>query len=112
EGGVAFQSQLFGIARTLLRAAAERSKPNGERLREFTDSARESLELQLFSAKPIYNDLEELELGDSLTYLAEELGATNKLVQQILAGKSPQGRGAQLVSATKVKEVSLRTKRY
>src|SRR5205085_770528 len=58
EGGGAFHSQLFGIARTLLRAAAERPKPNGERLREFGESARESLELQLLSEKPIYNDLE------------------------------------------------------
>src|SRR3954471_322998 len=32
EGGAAFNSELFGIARTLLRAAEERSKPNGERL--------------------------------------------------------------------------------
>src|SRR5262249_31092397 len=64
------------------------------------------------SAKPIYNDLEELELGDSLTYLAEELGATNKLVRQILAGKSPQERAAQLVGGTKVKDVSFRKKLY
>src|ERR1041385_5531193 len=35
EGGAAFNSELFHIARTLLRAAEERPKPNGERLREF-----------------------------------------------------------------------------
>ncbi|MES2572545.1 MAG: S46 family peptidase, partial [Verrucomicrobiota bacterium] len=32
EGGSAFQSDLFGIARTLLRAAEERAKPNSDRL--------------------------------------------------------------------------------
>jgi hypothetical protein len=112
EGGAAFHSQLFGIARTLLRAAQERPKPNGERLREFTDSARESLEFQLFSEQPIYNDLEELELADSLTYLAEEMGATNKIVQEVLAGKSPQERAAQLIAGTKVKDVSFRKKLY
>jgi len=56
----------------LLRAAEERPKPNGERLREFNEAGRESLELALFSDKPIYNDLEELQLADSLTYLARK----------------------------------------
>jgi hypothetical protein len=108
EGGSAFNSELFGIARTLLRAGEERPKPNGERLREFTEASRESLELSLFSTKPIYNDLEELKLADSLTYMAEELGATNEIVIQVLAGKSPRERATELVNGTKVKDVSLR----
>src|SRR5438477_6041852 len=112
EGAGGFRSQLFSIARTLVRAADEKPKPNGERLREFSESARQSLELQLFSEKPIYNDLEELELADSLTYLAEEMGSTNKLVEQILAGKSPRERAAQLITGTKVKDVGLRKKLY
>ena len=112
EAGSAFNSELFGIGRTLLRAGEERPKPNGERLREFTEAGRESLELQLFSDKPIYNDLEELLLADSLTYLAEEMGATNSLVRQVLAGKSPSERAAELVNSTKLKDVSLRKKLF
>jgi hypothetical protein len=112
EGGAAFHSDFFGIARTLLRAGEERPKPNGERLREFTESGRESLELALFSDKPIYEDLEQLMLTDSLTYLVEEMGATNQLVQQILAGKSPSERATQLITSTKVKDVSFRKKLY
>jgi hypothetical protein len=112
EAGTAFNSELFGIARTLLRAGDERPKPNGERLREFTESGRESLELQLFSDKPIYNDLEELQLADSLTYLAEDVGVTNTLAQQILAGKSPRDRAAQLIGGTKVHDVGFRKKLY
>jgi hypothetical protein len=112
EGGGAFNSELFGIARTLLRAGAEKPKPNGERLREFVESSRESLELQLFSDKPIYHDLEELQLADSLTFLAEELGATNQLVQQILDGKSPRERARQLITDTKVNDVAIRKTLY
>jgi hypothetical protein len=112
EAGLAFGSDFFGIGRTLLRAGEERPKPNGERLREYTDSARESLELQLFSAKPIYEDLEELTLADSLTFLVEELGAAHKLVGQVLAGKSPRQRAAELIAATKLKDVALRKKLY
>jgi hypothetical protein len=112
EGGAAFQSDLFGIARTLLRAGEEKPKPNGQRLREFSDSGRESLELQLFSEKPIYDDLEELELSDSLTYLAEELGSDTPLVQQILAGKAPRERATELIHDSKVKDVNFRKKLY
>src|SRR4029077_14481747 len=54
----AFYSTLFKYARLLLRAADERAKPNGERFEEFRDSARESLELELFSTEPVYDDVE------------------------------------------------------
>jgi hypothetical protein len=112
EGGAAFNSELFNIARTVLRAVEERKKPNGERLREFVESGRESLELALFSEKPIYDDLEQLLLADSLTYFVEELGATNQLVQKVLAGKSPTERATELVTGTKLKDVSVRKQLY
>ncbi|RLS26381.1 MAG: S46 family peptidase, partial [Planctomycetota bacterium] len=49
EGAAGFNCEIFGIARTLVRAAEEKPKKNQERLREFRDSALESMELQLFS---------------------------------------------------------------
>ena len=45
ERGSRFDSQLFRIARTLVRLAEEKAKPNAERLREYRDSALDSLEL-------------------------------------------------------------------
>jgi len=58
EHSFGFVSESFEIARTLLRAAEERPKPDGERLEEFSESAKASLELSLFSTRPIYPDLE------------------------------------------------------
>jgi len=112
RGALGFDSRLFKIARTLVRAAAERAKPNGERLAEFRDSNRSPLELQLFSPAPIYDDVEELELSDSLTDLATRLGPEDPLVKQILAGKSPRERAYELVSGTKLKEVAVRQQLY
>ena len=40
EGGLAFFSEYFTAARTLLRWADESRKPNGERLPEYTDVRR------------------------------------------------------------------------
>ena len=101
-----------GIARTLLRAVEEKTKPNGERLREFADAGRESLELQLFSDKPIYSDLEIISLADSLTFLVEQLGFNDGTVQKILAGKSPRRRAEELIRGTKVRDVQFRKKVY
>ncbi|MBX7103515.1 MAG: S46 family peptidase [Gemmataceae bacterium] len=110
EGGAAFNSQLFGIARTLLRAAAERPKPNGERLPEFRESGLSSLTFQLFSPEPIHDDLEQLKLADALTYAAEQMGADHPVVQKLLAGKSPRDRAAEVILGTKVKDVEFRKK--
>lgn len=112
EGGQAFRSDSFGIARTLLRAGDELPKPNGERLREFTDSGKESLELSLFSGKPIYADLEILLLADALTFTAGQLGSDDALVKQILAGKSPRERAVELIQGTKVHDVAFRRQLY
>ena len=112
ESAQAFNCDSFSIARTLLRAGDERPKPNGERLREFSDSGKTSLELALFSEKPIYTDLETLTLADSLTWLAGQLGASDPLVQKILDGKSPRDRAAELIQNTTVRDVAVRRKLY
>lgn len=112
ENGAAFNSHLFGIARTLVRAAEEKAKPAGERLREFADARLPSLEFQLFADEPIYDDFETLKLGDSLTALATTYGADDELVKKVLAGKSPRERAYELVSGTKVKDVAVRKKLY
>jgi hypothetical protein len=112
ETGQAFSCESFRIARTLLRAGEERPKPNGQRLREFSDSARASLELALFSPKPIYTDLETWTLADSLTFLATALGADNELVLKTLAGKSPKDRAAELIAGTRVRDPAFRKSLY
>jgi hypothetical protein len=112
EAANAFNSTLFDIARTIARAVEEKPKPNGERLREFRDSNLESLEFQLFSEEPIYDDFEQVKLADSLTWLVRQLGYSHPLVQKVLAGRSPRQRAAELVLGTKLKDVALRRKLY
>jgi hypothetical protein len=112
EGEHGFAGESFALARTLLRAGEERPKPNGERFKEFTDSEKQSFELQLFSDKPIFEDYETLRLADSLTFLAEQLGYNDPLVQSVLAGRSPRTRAAELIRTTKVRDVAFRKKLY
>jgi hypothetical protein len=112
ENGSGFNSTLFTIARTLVRAAEEKPKPNGERLREFQDSNLASLKFQLESEEPIYDEFEQAKLADSLTWLAEQLGYDNQLVQKVLAGKSPRERATELVQGTQLKNVAYRMKLF
>ena len=105
-----FFSESFGLARALLRAGDESAKPNGERLKEFTDAKRKSFELDLFSDKPIYADYEIIKLSDSLTCLVEQFGYTDPTVQAVLGGKSPRARAAELINGTQVRDLAFRHK--
>jgi hypothetical protein len=108
----AFNSDLFGKARTLLRAATERTKPNGERLREYRDSAKTEFELALFSEEPVYKDFEVLKVKNFLEFAAMELGANDPSVQAALAGQAPGMRANELVMGTKMDDVAYRKKLY
>ncbi len=108
----AFYSTLFKYARLLVRAADERGKPNAERFEEFRDSSHESLELELFSTEPIYDDVELLTLTDSFTDLANAFGAQHPLVKMVLGDKSPVERASELIKGTQLRDAGLRKKLY
>ena len=112
RGPRALSGDLFKYARLLTRAIDERAKPNGERIPQFRDSARDSLELELFSTEPIYDDYEILRLTDSLTDFVSRFGENDPMVQKVLAGRSPHARAVELVSGTKLKDVAARKDLY
>ena len=108
----ASRSDLFNLARTLVRAAAERAKPNGERLPAYRESSLPSLEFRLFSGRPYYPDLEIFFLTDGLDHLLAQDGGNDPLVKQLLEGKSPHDRAVDLVRQTKLEDISFRKKIY
>jgi len=108
ESGSAFSSDLFGFARAIVRLAAESAKPNAERLPEYTDARRASLELNLYSPAPIYPDFEKVRLTESLAFMRDELGAANPNVKRALGDKSPEARAAELVDGTRLSDAAYR----
>jgi peptidase S46-like protein len=106
--GSGFNTTTFGFARTLVRLSAENEKPNAERLPEYLDARRASLEAALYSPAPIHDDFEKLKLADSLGLMTELLGADHPLVKQILNGKTPAARADELIAGTKLKDVAYR----
>jgi hypothetical protein len=106
--GAGFNSDLFAKARAIVRLTIESAKPNAERLPEYTDARRASLELALYSPAPIYDDLEKVKLADSFAFMRDELGADDPTIKSVLGGKSPEARAAELVDGTKLKDVAYR----
>jgi hypothetical protein len=101
-------SELFGIARTVVRLAEELPKPSPERLREYRDSELESVYLGLYSPAPIYEEFEIERVTSGLSLLAEALGADDPLVVAAFAGKDPAGRAAELVRGCTLKDIETR----
>ena len=105
--GVA-RSRLFTMAKHFVRLAEENKKPNGERLREYRDSARPQLTQALLSEAPIYDELEIFRVTHSLTKLREELGPDDKTVKAVLGKKTPEEVATALVKGSKLGDVALR----
>ena len=112
ESNGGFRGTLAGLARSLVRAAAERAKPNAERLREYRDPALPSLEERLFSTAPIYKPLEIVQLQGSLAEMKEQLGADNPVVKKVLQGKDPALLAKEWIEHTRLNEPSVRKQLY
>ncbi len=111
EQNGALAGTLTQYARLLVRVAAEKRKPNGERLREYRDSALPSLEQQLFSTAPIYKGVQEALLVTSLRDLQEYL-KDNPATAKILGGKTPEEQAKYLVENTKLDDPAVRKQLY
>ncbi len=107
-----YWSQLAQYARWIVRATEEKPKPNGERLREYRDSALPSLEQRLFSSAPIYKNFETATLADSFAQMQEALGADDPAVKASLNGKSPEEAAKEYISGTKLDDIAVRKQLY
>ena len=112
DGMAGFRGELARDARTIVRAAEQKQKPSNQRIRGYQDSALPTLEHRLFSTAPIYKDLNQVELAESLAEMQEHLGAGNEAVKIALAGKSPDERAKELIAGTKLNDVAVRKQLY
>ena len=91
-------------ARTLVRLADELPKKSELRLREYRDSALESVKLRLFSPAPLDDGLEVLLLRLGLEQMVVELGADHAVVKAALQGKTPQALAEAVIAGTTLKD--------
>jgi hypothetical protein len=101
-------SDLYRYARDLVRAAAERVKPTGQRLPEYADSRLPLDEKVLLDAKPVEPVLERLYLEFWLSKTRELLGADSPAVAMLLGKESPEGLAQRLASGTRLADPAVR----
>jgi hypothetical protein len=109
EARAGFGSTLFGYARALVRAAEERTKPNSDRLPEFTDSRLRLVEKRLLDEQPVYPELEQVGLEFWLSKLRENLTADAAGTKTFLGKDSPEALSARLATS-KLGDAALRKK--
>ena len=102
----------LGTARTLVRAATERAKPNAQRLREFQDAALPLVQARLAAPVPVYPDLERVTLTHNLTKMREWLGADDPYVRALLGNDAPQTVADRIVSGSKLGDPAVRKALY
>ena len=101
-------SQLAGLAATIVDYVAEIKKPDGVRLEGYHDAELDSLKQQLFSPAPIYPAMEIARITGALEGDVAELGADDPFLKIVLDGRSPQEVAQAVVNGTKVADPAYR----
>jgi hypothetical protein len=101
-------SQMAGYANTIVRYVVEVKKPDADRLPGYHDSELETLRFNLFSPAPIYKDLEETMLANSLKWSLEALGPDDEFLKAVLDGNTPEDVAKELISGTKLDDADFR----
>ncbi|RIV81359.1 S46 family peptidase [Aurantiacibacter xanthus] len=99
---------LYGYAHSLVMAAQERAKPNGERLPGYTDSALPLLEKRITDERPVYPWLDQLAMSWSLSKAREYLGVDDADSQLLLGKESPEQLSQRLVTGTRLADPAYR----
>jgi hypothetical protein len=102
----------LGNAIRLVRAAVERTKPNSERLPQYTDQALVAMQQELAAPSPFYPDLEELGLTLSFSIVRRDLGTDDPFVRKMLGKESPEQLAHRLVSGTHLGDPKVREELY
>jgi hypothetical protein len=101
-------SDLYRYARMLVRAAEERSKPNGQRLPEYADSRLPLVQKAVLDDRPVKPVLERLYLEFWLSKTRELLGPDAAAVTMVIGKESPEHLAQGLVSGSRLGDPAVR----
>ena len=98
-------SRLFEIARGLVRYGDELAKPNGDRLKEFSDARLPQFRQTVLAERPIYDEFEIATLGWSLTKMRENLGPDHPVIRRVFGERSPLEVATAAVKGSRLKDI-------
>ena len=95
-------SELFALARALVRAGTERAKPDAQRLPDYTQARIAGVERRVLAARAINRDFETEMLGFWLSKTREYLTADDPNVRRMLGRESPEALARRLAQNTRL----------
>jgi hypothetical protein len=98
-------SDLFKLARDLLRYGDEAGKPDGDRLKEYSDARMPQMKDGILANRPIYDEFELATLTWSLTKVREDLGADHPFVKRVFGNRSPAEIATAAVKGSRLKDI-------
>lgn len=101
-------SSLYGVAKSIVRAAEEREKPASDRLPGYSDAGLKNLERQLLAPSPVYKDQEIIGLETWASKTREYLTVDSSYVKTILGKESPEDMARRLINGTKLDDLKVR----
>lgn len=90
------RSLLFGWARDIVRGAAEREKPDAERLQRYTQARLSTVVQSVNATRPVTPEFEEIHLAFWLSKLREQLTVDDPVARRILGAESPEALAERL----------------
>lgn len=102
------KTSVLGLAVQLIRGADQRTKPEAERLPEFSDRRLPDYARSLAAPTALYPELEERVLAAGLYRMREALGADEPVVKAVLGRRSPQSLAKDAVKGTKLFDPKVR----
>lgn len=99
---------LYGTARDLVRAPAERAKPDGQRLESFVEARLANTERALLRPVTFDERLDSEILAFCFRAFRQELGAGHPIIKKLLEGRTPDEAAADIVQHTRLADVEVR----
>lgn len=91
---------LLRRALAVVRHAEEISKPNDQRLRDYSDASLPSLYTSLYAQTPLHLEYEQYQIEQYLLWVAETLGADHTITTQLLANEAPAALAAKAAQSS------------
>ncbi len=101
-------SQTLAYALALVQAQAERAKPAGQRLPEFSEARLKSTESRILNPRPIDVGVDQALMLNALQEAVEVLGKEHAFTKAVLKGRTPEQAVASAFAGTKLLDVAER----
>lgn len=95
-------STMADLALRIVQYVAEVKKPDGVRLDGFHDAQLDSTRFALFSPAPLYPQMEEVLLANTLQEAADELGTDDPYIKSVLGGRTAGEVAEEAIGGTKI----------